>query len=539
MAGLAASLGSGAMTNSIGELENAKCVFIIGSNTTEAHPVIATVIKRAAKKGATVIVADPRRIDIARHAKLYLPHRPGTDIALVNAMMCHILAEGLQDRAFVAERTENFDEFFAVVKDYTPERAELVTGVPAADIREAARLYATSGASAICYAMGITQHVFGTDNVKALANLAMLCGMLGKKNAGVNPLRGQNNVQGACDMGGLPDVFPGYQKVADDAARAKFEEAWGVPLPDKPGKTLVEFLKGVEDGTIKGMLIVGENPMMMDPNLAHTEHALRKLEFLAVVDILPTQTTALAHVVLPGRSFAEKDGTFTNTERRVQLVRRAIGSPGGAMAETDILCALAARLGQPWQYENAAQVLGEVALLTPSYGGISHARLGYRGLQWPCPTAEHPGTPTLHVGKFTRGLGRFAATPLRDSAEMPDAEYPYVLTTGRYLEQYHSGVLTRRVSGMDELCPPGTFEINAADAAREGIADGQWVTVASRRGRVRARAAVTDKIRAGVVFMAMHFQEAAANALTNDALDPVSKIPQYKVCAVRLARAEG
>ena len=540
VAGLAKSFGSGAMTNSIDELEQTNCIFVIGSNTTEAHPIIALrIIAAVERRGAQLIVADPRRIDLTRFAALHVRQRSGTDVALINAMMWVILTEGLQDEAFLAERTENFEELRRTVMDFTPELAEAITGVAAEDIRAAARMYAKAERAAIVYSMGITQHTTGTDNVMALANLAMLTGHVGKEFCGVDPLRGQNNVQGACDVGALPNVFPGYQAVDDPAARAAFEKAWGAALPAKPGLTVVEVFNAICDGNIKGLFIMGENPMVSDPNLNHVRQALEKVDFLCVQDIFLTDTAQMAHVVLPAASFAEKDGTFTNTERRVQRVRKALDPPGQSRQDWEILCDLSTRMGYPMRYSGPAEIMDEIARATPIYGGISFDRIQEQGIQWPCPDKNHPGTVFLHQSGFKRGRGRFYATPFRAAAELPDEEYPYLLTTGRLLYQFHTGTLSRRTPGLDRIAPPGKFEINPEDAAREGIADGEMVCLTTRRGTVDAQAIVTDRSPKGTLFMSFHFREAAANILTNDALDPVAKIPEFKVCAVRLEKLAG
>ena len=538
VAGLAKAFGSGAMTNSITELRFADCFFITGSNTTEAHPIIALEIKSAIQKnGARLIVADPREIDLVRFATLWLRHRSGTDVALFNGIINVILSEGLEDREFIERRTDDFDKLKAAVLPYTPEKAEAITGVPRNKIIEAARLYAGAGAASIIYSMGITQHTTGTDNVLALANLAMVTGNLGRKSTGVNPLRGQNNVQGACDVGALPNVYPGYQPVSNPQLQEKFEKAWGASLSPSPGLTVVEMLHGVEDGRIRGMVMMGENPFLSDPNVNRVRKDLESLEFLVVQDIFLSETARYAHVVLPAASFAEKDGTFTNTERRVQLLRKVLDPPGEARPDWQILCDLAARLGSPMSYQSSAEIMDEIASLTPIYGGIHHDRLEGRGLQWPCPDREHRGTPFLHQGMFSRGKGLFHAVEYIPPAEEPDAEYPYLLTTGRILYHFHTGTMTRRVEGLDAIRPDGFVEIHPEDAAALGIEDGTLAEVTSRRGTVTARAEVTPRSRPGSVFMAFHYAEAAANLLTNDALDPVAKIPEFKVCAVRLRPA--
>jgi formate dehydrogenase alpha subunit len=540
------------MTNSIEDLAKAQAFFIIGSNTTEQHPVIGTVVKRAVRKGARLIVADPRRIELARLATLHLKQQPGSDIALLNGL-CHvIIKEDLYDKEFVAQRTEGFEEMKATVAKYTPEFVGSITGVPAADIVQAARLYATSKPAAILYAMGITQHTSGHATVLTIANLAMLCGNIGVEGGGVDPLRGQNNVQGACDMGALPDVFPGYQKVNNPEARAKFEKAWSVPesnvksqtsnveLPAKPGLTVVEMMNAAHAGKLKAMYIMGENPLLTDPDLQHVAEALQALDFLVVQDIFFTETTALADVILPGVAFAEKDGTFSNTERRVQLVRKAVEPPGEARADWQIIAEIARRLkgsSEGWEFASPAAIMEEAASVTPQYGGIRHYRLEKGGLQWPCPTLDHPGTKILHREKFTRGLGKFSAVEAIPPAELPDADYPLILTTGRRLLQYHTGSMSRRVKGLNVLLPEERMEIHPADAALLGLADGDLAWVRSRRGEVKARVRLTERIKPGVVFMTFHFWETAVNLLTNPALDPVAKIPEFKVTAVQVEKA--
>lgn len=538
------------MTNPIGDLEEAGCLFVIGSNTTEAHPVAAIRIKRAVKeRGAKLIVANPKRITLAKLADVWLRQRPGTDVALLNGLAKIILDEGLADEEFIKERTEDFDAWKASLAEFTPENVSRITGVPVADLYRAARLYAQPkhNGSSIVYAMGITQHHTGTDNVFAVANLAMVTGNIGKTGAGVNPLRGQNNVQGACDMGCLPDVFTGYQKVNNAEAGAKFQQAWGVELPETPGLTMPEMIGAAHAGQIRAMYIMGENPVLSEPDANHVVNTLKQLDFLVVQDIFLTETARLANVVLPGVSFAEKDGTFTNTERRVQLVRKALEPIGDSMPDWQIICALARaisrKLGlaaQQFEFASPAAIMDELARLTPSYGGISHARLEeVDSLQWPCPDASHPGTPILHVGKFSRGLGKFTPLKFKSPAEMPDEVYPLVLTTGRKLYHYHTGTMTRRVAGLESLAPEERVEINPVDAEELDVCSGDFVKIASRRGEVTARAAVTDRTPIGVVFMTFHYAESAANILTNTALDPMSKMPEVKVCAVRVERIAG
>jgi formate dehydrogenase alpha subunit len=538
VAGLVQSFGSGAMTNSFGEFRNAGCILAIGTNTTEAHPIIALELKRGVDNGAKLIVANPREIDLVRWSYLWLQHNPGSDVALLMGMMRIIVDEGLLDQAFIDQRCENFDAFKKSLKGFDLNSVERITGVPKDKIAEAARIYAINKPSAILYAMGITQHSHGTDNVIATANLAMLTGNIGKPASGVNPLRGQNNVQGACDMGALPNVYPGYQAVTDTKIKAKFEAAWGGSLSPLAGLPVTEIVLAAAKGRIKAMYLVGENPLLSEPDITHAEEALDKLDFLVVQDIFLSETAKLADVVLPGVSFAEKDGTFTNTERRIQRVRKAVEPVGESRTDWEIGCQLAKKMGaKGFDFKDASQIMDEIASVTPSYGGISYRRLEKGGLQWPCPTPEHPGTPILHTQQFTRGKGQFIPLEYKPPMELPDKKYPLVLTTGRSLYHFHTGTMTRKVAGLNVLRREGEVEMNPADALKLGIADGDRVKVASRRGEVVAKANVTETSPEGVVFMTFHFAESPANRLTNPALDPVAKIPEYKVCAVRVEKA--
>jgi len=523
------------MTNSIAELEKSEVILLTGSNPTENHPVIANFMKRAVKfHGAKLIVVDPRAIDMTRFATLWLRQQPGSDVAWLNGLMHVIIEEGLYDKAYVEERTENFEALRETVRKYTPEVVEGISGIPAADLVAAARLYGSAGKAAICYAMGITQHITGTDNVKSLANLAMLCGNLGIEGGGVNPLRGQNNVQGACDVGALPNVYTGYQRVGDPAAQEKFSKAWGAKLPDKPGLTVVEIMNAAHAGGIKGLYIMGENPMVSDPDLTHVEASLRHLDFLVVQDLFLTETARLAHVVLPAASFAEKDGTFTNTERRVQRVRKADETLGDNWPDWRIIAGIATRMGYPMSYGSAEAVFEEIRALTPSYAGITYGRIEKEGLQWPCPNVEHPGTRFLHRDRFTRGKGLFHAVAYLPPHELPDEAYPFLLTTGRVLYQYHTGSMTRRCEGLEFRHPKGYVEVSGLDARRIGVEDEQLVRVSSRRGEIEIAVRVTERSAPGTVFIPFHFFEAAANRLTHSELDPIGKIPEFKVCAVNL-----
>lgn len=536
VAGLAATFGSGAMTNSIGEIERADVIFVIGSNTTEQHPLIASQILKAIKNGAKLIVADPRRIQLAELAELYLQHKPGSDVALLNSMMNVIITEGLEDKEFIQQRTEDFESLKSTVAEYTPEKSSEIAGVPKEKIVEAARTYAQSKKSIIIYSMGITQHTTGVDNVTATANLAMLTGNIGKECTGVDPLRGQNNVQGACDMGALPNVFSGYQKVADEKIRDKFEKDWKVKLPPSPGLTVVEMMNAALEGKVKLMYIMGENPMVSDPDINHVEEALKAVDFLAVQDIFLTETASLADVVLPGTSFAEKDGTFTSTERRIQRVRKAIEPIGDSKPDWKIITELSSRMGYKMDYGSPGEIMDEIAKLTPIYGGVSYARLENFGLQWPCPNPDHPGTPYLHKGTFSRGLGKFYPAKYKPPQEVPDSDYPFTLTTGRIAFHFHTGTMTRKDWALDREHPKGYVEINSQDAKELGLRDGQIAKVISRRGEISIPVKSLDTIRKGVVFIPFHFAESAANRLTAANLDPVAKIPEYKVCAVRVER---
>jgi len=538
VAGLAKAFGSGAMTNSIDDLDQANAIFVIGSNTTECHPVIGAAIKRAAQRGVPLIVADPRAIELTEFATVHLQQKHGTDVALINTLIHVILEEGLEDKDFIAQRTEGFEELQAAVKLYTLEVGEKLTGVPAEDIGRAARIYAQAPAASIVFSMGITQHTTGTDNVLSLANLAMVTGNLGKPGAGVNPLRGQNNVQGACDVGALPDVYSGYQKVDNDEVRAKFEAAWGVSLPTTAGLTVVEMINAAADGKLKALYVMGENPMLSDPDSGHVEEALKELELLIVQDIFLSETAQLADVVLPAAAFAEKEGTFTNTERRVQRVHKAFEPPGEAHEDWQIICDLARRIGYEMSYRDVAAIEDEIAQLTPIYGGITYDRLEEGSLQWPCPDGEHPGTPILHVGAFSRGMGKFTPVEFIPPQELPDDEYPFVLSTGRILQHFHTGTMSRRSDVLDELVATGAIEIHPDDAESLGIVDGQRVKVSSRRGQIEIGTHVTERVMPGTVFVAFHFREAPANRLTIAALDPVAKIPEFKVCAVKIGKAQ-
>lgn len=527
------------MTNSIEEMERSDVILLTGSNTREMHPVISSYIKRGVLSGKTkLIVADPRRIDLVDFAEIWLRQKPGSDVAWLNGMMHVIIAEKLHDIEYVENRMEDFDVLAQTVAAYTPEKVEAISGIPADDLRAAARLYARAPAAAIAYAMGITQHINGTDTVKSVANLAMLCGNIGIESGGVNPLRGQNNVQGACDMGCLPNVLTAYQSVTVPEVRDKFAKFWSVDtIPDKPGLTIVEVINSAAKGGIKALMVVGENPMMSDPDLHHVEDGLRKLDFLVVQDIFLTETAQIADVVLPAACFAEKEGTFSNTERRVQRVRKAVNPPGQARADWEITCQIAERMGYRMKYPNAEAIFDEMARVTPSYAGMNYDRLDKGGIHWPCPTKDHPGTKFLHKDKFARGKGKFHACEWMPPAEPTDSEYPFLLTTGRVLFQYHTGTMTRRSEGLNSCAPDCFVELNRKDAETLGVVNGEMVKVTSRRGTLTARALVGDITEVGTLFIPFHYSESAANHLTIAALDPQAKIPEYKICAVRVEKA--
>jgi formate dehydrogenase alpha subunit len=525
------------MTNSIGDIEKAQVILVTGSNTTENHPVLSTFVKRAVRfNGAQLIVVDPRRIKLTRFASRWLRQNPGSDVAWINGMMHVIIQEELYDKEFVRTRTANFEALQQAVAGFTPEAVQEITGIPAEDLTQAARLYASGRPATILYTMGITQHTTGTDNVKSLANLAMLCGNIGVEGGGVNPLRGQNNVQGACDMGGLPDVYTAYQKVADPEVRAAMARAWQVDaLPESPGLKLTQMTEGALQGSVKSLFIVGENPAVSDPDSGHVTKALENLELLVVQDIFLTETARMADVVLPGCSFAEKDGTFTNTERRVQRVRQAIEPRGTSLPDWKIIAGLSNRMGLPMHYPDSESIFREISAVTPSYAGITYDLIEQAGVHWPCPCQGHPGTPVLHCEQFACGLGQFQNIDYLPPNEQPDADFPLILTTGRVLYQYHTGTMTRKVDGLNLLAPECFVELSSQDAHSYRLQDGDSVEVISRRGSIRTTARISEQAQPGTVFIPFHYAESAANRLTNPAADPVSGIPELKVCAVRLA----
>ena len=539
VAGLAQSFGSGAMTNSIDEIAKASCILAIGTNTTVAHPVIGLQVKKAVRNGTKLIVANPKRIDLCRFADIFLQHYPGTDVPLLMGMMKVILDEGMHDPNFIKNRCENFEDFMESLKEFDLKTVEEITGVKQDLIVEAARCYAKNNPASILYSMGITQHTHGTDNVLATSNLALLTGNVGKESTGVNPLRGQSNVQGACDMAALPNVYPGYQKVADLDKKDKFEKAWECNLSPNPGLTHTEIFDAVYDRKIKAIYMVGENPILSEANASHVEDALKRIDFLVVQDIFLTETAAFADVVLPSASFAEKDGTFTNTERRVQRVRKVIEPIGNSKPDWWITCQIAKRLGgKGFDFQNPREIQDEITSLTPSYKGITYDYLENGGIQWPCIEKDQPGTKFLHKERFAtiNGKGKFMPLKYKPPVELPDNEYPLLLTTDRSLYHFHTSTMSRKVEGLNVLNKEELLMINPNDAATFGIIDGDMVEVDSRRGKVKVRTKVTDICPQGVVSLTFHFYETPTNVLTNSAIDPVAKIPETKVCAVRIKK---
>jgi predicted molibdopterin-dependent oxidoreductase YjgC len=540
------------MSNTMDDVAaNAKLLFIIGSNTSEQHPVFGTMLRRAVRKrSAKLIVADPRRIDMVDFATMHIRQKPGTDIALLNGLMYIILEKGWQDQGFIDERCESFDDAKVVIMQYPPEKTSEITGVPIDQLYQAAELMGTIKPMAVMWAMGITQHIVGVRNVMDLANLQMLLGNMGKPGGGVNPLRGQNNVQGACDMGGLPNVYPAYQPVINEEVQKKFETAWGATSGLKVGMTVTEMLPGIPEGKIHALYVMGEDPVTSDADSGHVRHCLEQVDFLILQDIFPTETSAFADVLLPGVSFAEKNGTFTNTERRVQLVHQAIPPLGEAKQDWQITTEIAKRIIQTsevsktidpdapwarWNYASSSDILTEINALAPSYAGVTQARLeaGDR-LHWPVANPEHPGTPILHTKGFSRGKGKFMPIEFVPPPELPDAEYPMILSTGRVLYHWHGGEMSRRAKGLMEIYNQALVEVNPDDAARMGLNGRRRVQVTSRRGSIEAEAWITDRVPPGMVFANFHFPESSANELTIAALDPISKIPSFKVCAVKV-----
>ena len=538
MAGLATSLGAGAATNSLAQMPEMDTLFLFGSNPTEGHPIIALYLKEAIRNGAKLIVTDPRKTWMAARADIWLNLNVGSNIALLNGIINVIIENGWEDKEFIATRTEDFEVLKAKVSEYDLDRVEELTGVAREKVIEAARVYSHAKKAMIVYGLGVTEHRNGTENAMAIANLALVCGHIGRPSTGIMALRGQNNVQGASDLGPLPATLPGYQPVTSEAVREKFRKAWGVEIQKKPGLKSVEMLDECVRGNFKGIFILGEDPAHTDPDLNHVRKALEAVEFLVVQDIFPTETTRLADVILPGASFAEKDGTFTNGERRVQRVRKAI-EPLAGMAEWEVLCKLSTLMGYPMSYKDPSEIMEEIASLVPIYGGISYERIEEKGIQWPCPDKDHPGTTTLYTDLFSRenGLATFVPLDHMGSGEVADEQYPLVLITGRVREHYNNGSMTRRSKGIAELVPIERVEMNTKDAEALGIKDRDWVMVSSRRGEVKVRAKVTERSQQGNVFMTFHHEDALTNVLTSPHRDRIAGTPEYKSCAVRIEPA--
>jgi formate dehydrogenase major subunit len=525
------------MTNSFADFKKAKMILVIGSNMTEAHPVAATFVKDAVLAGAELIVVDPRRTDLVDFAKMHVQIKVGSDVALINGIMNVLINENLYDKEYVNIKTVGFEELKKKAMEYPPERAAEISGVSADMIRNLARRLASVKPAMLMYTLGITEHICGVNNVMSCANLQMLLGNVGFECGGVNPLRGQNNVQGACDMGALPNVYPGYQRVDNAQAREKFMAAWNVKsLPDKPGLMMPTMMEGLTTGKIKAFYVFGENLANTEPDIHHVEHCLQSAEFLVCQDIFPTETTRFAHVILPAAAWSENDGTYTSSERRINRVRTASMPPGDARPNWWIFKEIAKRMGHEWKSNSAQEIWdNELSVLAPSMAGVKYSRLENDGIQWPAPTLEHPGTCTLHKdGNFTCGQGVLKPIDWIPPAEVPDKEYPMVLSTGRRLYHYHTRTQTGRSKGINDLLSEETADISAADALEKGIADGEKISVKSRRGEVMVKARVTHQVPKGLVWMAFHFREACANWLTNPVYDPVTQTAEYKACAVRI-----
>ncbi len=534
-------IGSGAVSNPMADVSEAELILIIGSNTTENHPVAATFIKNQVKAGKTLVVMDPRRTTIARHATHFLQFKPDTDVALLNAIMHVVIEQGLVDKAFVENRTSGYRELEAHLRPYSPEAMEHICGIDAATIREVARLYATSKASIIFWGMGVSQHIHGTDNARALISLALMTGQIGRPGTGLHPLRGQNNVQGASDVGLIPMVFPDYQPVDKPEIRAKFEALWGQSLDPKPGLTVVEIMHAITEGTIRGMYIMGENPAMSDPNLNHARKALASLEHLVVQDIFMTETAWYADVILPASAFAEKTGSFTNSDRRVQLGRQALDPPGQARQDLEIIQDMARGLGLDWHYSHPKQVFAEMRQAMPSIAGISWERLEQSGaVTYPCESEDDPGQAVIFTDHFPTPSGKasFTPAPFTNADELPDQEYPWVLITGRQLEHWHTGAMTRRATVLDQIEPMPVASLHPEELSRMHIRPGDPIQLQSRRGVVTAYARADEGMSPGQVFLPFCYHEAAANLLTNEALDPSAKIPEFKFCAIRVKHGQ-
>jgi len=526
------------MTNSIAEIETAGCIFIIGTNTTACHPLIARRIFRAKENGAKLIVADPRNIQLSRFADVAVNQRLGSDVALLNGMMHIIIKNNWHAVDYIAQRTEDYEDLEKVVNSYTPEKVREITGVDRRQLETMAELYARNSPASLLYAMGITQHTTGVDNVKSCCNLAMLCGNVGVHGGGVNPLRGQNNVQGACDMGGLPNVMTGYQPVADPQVSEKFSNAWGVALSDRPGLTITDMIPAILEGKLKGLFVIGENPKLSDPDWNHLNKALKKLDFLVVQDLFLSETAQVADVVFSAASLAEKEGTFTNTERRCMRIHKAVDPLGNTLPDWQIISRLSTAMGYAMDYASPEAIFDEMASLTPkSYAGMTYDRMGLDGLQWPCPDRDHPGTPYLHKDQFARGKGQFHAIEYLPPAELPDAEYPYFLTTGRMFAHFHTGTMTRISPHLDREQTTGYVSISPADAEDLDVHEGEVLVLTSRRGQMEAPAKISRALKPGTVFLPIHFGENPTNVLTSsEAFDPLAKIPEFKVSTVKIEK---
>ena len=525
------------MSNSISEIEDNEVLFIIGSNATEAHPIIGNKMKKAVKKGSKLIVIDPRRTELADMAEIWLPLNSGTDAALINGLMHIIVKENWHDKEFIEERCTGFENILETIENYPPEVVARITGIPEDMLYKTAKLYTSTKKAGIFYTLGITEHTTGTANVMNLANLAMMTGHLGVENAGINPLRGQNNVQGACDMAALPNTLPGYQNLADEKNIKFFEEYWKVDLNHKMGLRIPEMLDEALEGKVKAMYIIGEDPVLSDPDANHVKKCLSNLDFLVVQDLFMTETAKFADVVLPAALYAEKDGTFTNTERRVQRVRKAVEPPAEARVDWEIICDLANRMGaKGFDYKDAEEIFNEIRDTTPSYRGITYDRIEKHGIQWPCPNTDHPGTKYLHKGTFTRGKGLMIPVEYEAPAELTCEEYPILLSTGRML--YHYNIMTRHSDSLDGIRPYELAEMHPIDAERLGVAEEDFVTVTSRRGSILTRITITDKVKPGMMFMTFHYKESPVNELTNAAYDPVTKTAEYKISAVKVEKAK-
>lgn len=525
------------MTNSIGEIEGSDVLFVIGSNTTEAHPIIGNKMKRAVQNGTKLIVVDPRETELAYMADIWLPINSGTDAALINGLMHIIVKEDWHDKEFIEERCTGFENVLETIEKYPPDRVARITGIPEEILYETAKLYTSSKKAGIFYTLGITEHTTGTANVMNLANLAMITGHLGIESSGINPLRGQNNVQGACDMGALPNTYPGYQDVASPKIREFFEETWEVLLNPEHGLRIPEMLDEALEGNVKVMYVMGEDPVLSDPDANHVKKALENLDFLVVQDLFMSETAKFADVILPAACYAEKDGTFTNTERRVQRVRKAVEAPGECKADWEIIIEIAKRLGgKGFDYKDPEEVFEEIRLTTPSYRGITYKRIDKVGIQWPCPSEDHPGTPYLHQGEFTRGKGLMIPVEYEEPAELVCDEYPILLSTGRML--YHYNVSSVHSKTLKDIRPYELAEMNPVDAEKLGVKEEDFVRVTSRRGSITTRVTITERVKPGMMFMTFHYKESPVNELTNSAYDPVTKTAEYKISAVRVEKLE-